>query len=225
MHRRGGGLSLKAMNLSIYLVTDDAFFKDRDLISTIEQAIQGGITALQYRFKQKSSRQMYEELLVLRELTKRYGVELVVNDRVDLALAVEADGVHVGEKDLPPDVVRKLVGDKMYIGYSVNSLEKLREVEHLPIDYIGFGSIYETSTKKDYKLVGIEALRQAVKMTSKPIVAIGGITHYRVGEVLEAGAKGIAVVSAILGFESVKSATQSLVEACKSYYRKKMHSV
>jgi len=223
LHRRGGGLSLKAMNLSIYLVTDDAFFKDRDLISTIEQAIQGGITALQYRFKQKSSRQMYEELLVLRELTKRYGVDLVVNDRVDLALAVEADGVHVGEKDLPPDVVRKLVGDKMYIGYSVNSLEKLREVEHLPIDYIGFGSIYETSTKREYKLVGIEALRQAVKMTSKPIVAIGGITHYRVAEVLEAGAKGIAVVSAILGFENVKSATQSLVEACKSYYRKKMH--
>jgi thiamine-phosphate pyrophosphorylase len=157
------------MNLSIYLVTDDAYFKDRDLVSTIEQAIQGGITALQYRFKNKTSRQMYEELLVLRELTKRYNVELVVNDRVDLALAVSADGVHVGENDLPPDVVRKLVGDRMYIGYSVNSLEKLREVEHLPIDYIGFGSIYETSTKKDYKLVGIEALRQAVKMTSKPI--------------------------------------------------------
>jgi thiamine-phosphate pyrophosphorylase len=99
-------------------------FKDRDLVSTIEQAIQGGITALQYRFKNKTSRQMYEELLVLRELTKRYNVELVVNDRVDLALAVSADGVHVGENDLPPDVVRKLVGDKMYIGYSVNSSGK-----------------------------------------------------------------------------------------------------
>jgi thiamine-phosphate pyrophosphorylase len=213
------------MNLSIYLVTDDAYFKDRDLVSTIEQAIQGGITALQYRFKNKTSRQMYEELLVLRELTKRYNVELVVNDRVDLALAVSADGVHVGENDLPPDVVRKLVGDRMYIGYSVNSLEKLREVEHLPIDYIGFGSIYETSTKKDYKLVGIEALRQAVKMTSKPIVAIGGITHYRVKEVLSAGAKGIAVVSAILGFEDVKKATEELVSACKSYYREKLYSV
>ena len=213
------------MNLSIYLVTDDAFFKDRDLISTIEQAIQGGITALQYRFKHKSSRQMYEELLVLRELTRRYNVDLVVNDRVDLALAVSADGVHVGEKDLPPDVVRKLVGDKMYIGYSVNSLEKLREVEHLPIDYIGFGSVYETTTKKDHKLVGIEALRQAVKMTSKPIVAIGGITHYRVKEVLSTGVKGVAVVSAILGFEDVKRATQSLVEACKSYYREKLHTL
>ena len=142
---------------------------------------------------------------------------------MDLALAVEADGVHVGQEDLPPDVVRKLVGDKMYIGYSVNSVDKLREVEHLPIDYIGFGSVYETTTKENYKLVGLEGLRQAVKLTSKPVVAIGGITHYREGEVLQAGAKGIAVVSAILGFENVEKATRSLVEAMKSYYRKAMH--
>ncbi|SNZ11265.1 thiamine-phosphate pyrophosphorylase [Hydrogenobacter hydrogenophilus] len=209
------------MNLFVYLVTDDKYFKDRDLVSTIEQALQGGATAIQYRFKNKSARQMYEELLVLRELTKRYGADLVVNDRVDLAMAVGADGVHVGKQDLPPDVVRKIVGDSMYIGYSVNSVEELKEVDHLPIDYIGFGSVYETTTKENYKLVGIEGLRQAVKLTSKPIVAIGGITHYRVKKVLEAGAKGIAVVSAILGFEDVKKATQSLVEACRSVHRER----
>ncbi|MFN3871311.1 MAG: thiamine phosphate synthase [Aquificaceae bacterium] len=214
---------MKKPNLTLYLVTDDRFFIERDLISTIEAVIKGGITALQYRFKNKSTRQMYEELLVLRELTRRYNVDLVVNDRVDLALAVEADGVHVGQEDLPPDVVRRLVGDRMYIGYSVNSVDKLKEVEHLPIDYIGFGSVYETTTKKNYKLVGIEGLRQAVKLTSKPIVAIGGITHYRVMEVLQAGAKGIAVVSAILGFEDVERATRSLVEAMKNYYRKVQH--
>ncbi len=211
------------MNLTLYLVTDDAYFQDRDLVQTIESAIKGGITALQYRFKNKTARQMYEELLVLRELTRRHGVDLVVNDRVDLALAVEADGVHVGQEDLPPDVVRRLVGDKLYIGYSVNSVDKLKEVEHLPIDYIGFGSVYETTTKKNYRLVGIEGLRQAVKLTNKPIVAIGGITHYRVQEVLSAGAKGIAVVSAILGFEDVEKATRSMVEAMKGYYRKVMH--
>ncbi|MGB9874458.1 MAG: thiamine phosphate synthase [Hydrogenobacter sp.] len=210
------------MNLFVYLVTDDKYFKDRDLVSTIEQALQGGATAIQYRFKNKSARQMYEELLVLRELTKRYGADLVVNDRVDLAMAVGADGVHVGKQDLPPDVVRKIVGDSMYVGYSVNSVEELKEVDHLPIDYIGFGSVYETITKENYKLVGIEGLRQAVKLTSKPIVAIGGITHYRVKEVLEAGAKGIAVVSAILGFEDVKKATQSLVEACRSVHRERL---
>jgi thiamine-phosphate pyrophosphorylase len=209
------------MDLSVYLVTDDKYFKDRDLVSTIEQALQGGVSAVQYRFKHKNARQMYEELLVLRELTKRYGADLVVNDRVDLAMAVNADGVHVGKQDLPPDVVKKIVGDSMYIGYSVNSVEDLRDVEHLPIDYIGFGSVYETTTKENYKLVGIEGLRQAVKLTSKPIVAIGGITHYRVKEVLQAGAKGIAVVSAILGFEDVKKAAQALVEACRSVHREK----
>ncbi|MCS6999080.1 MAG: thiamine phosphate synthase [Aquificaceae bacterium] len=214
---------MKKPNLTLYLVTDDRYFQDRDLFPSVEAAIRGGITALQYRFKNKPARRMYEELLVLRELTRRYGVDLVVNDRVDLALAVEADGVHVGQEDLPPDVVRRLVGDKMFIGYSVNSVEKLREVEHLPIDYIGFGSVYESTTKENYRLVGLEGLRQAVKLTSKPVVAIGGITHYRVQEVLSAGAKGVAVVSAILGFEDVERATRSLVEAMKGYYKKVMH--
>ncbi|MCS7262586.1 MAG: thiamine phosphate synthase [Aquificaceae bacterium] len=214
---------MKRPNLTLYLVTDDRYFQDRDLPSTVEAAIRGGITALQYRFKNKPTRQMYEELLVLRELTARHGVDLVVNDRVDLALAVGADGVHVGGEDLPPDVVRKLVGNSMYIGYSVNSVDKLREIEHLPIDYIGFGSVYETTTKSNCKLVGLEGLRQATKLTSLPIVAIGGITHYRVAEVLQAGAKGVAVVSAILGFEDVEKATRSMVEAMKGYYRKVMH--
>ncbi|MCX8164143.1 MAG: thiamine phosphate synthase [Aquificaceae bacterium] len=214
---------MKKPNLTLYLVTDDKYFHDRDLISTIEAAIRGGITALQYRFKNKSARQMYEELLVLRELTKRYAVDLVVNDRIDIALAVGADGVHVGQEDLPPDVVRKLVGESMYIGYSVNAVERLREVDHLPIDYIGFGSVYETTTKERCKLVGLDGLRQAVKLTDKPIVAIGGITHYRVHEVLQAGARGVAVVSAILAFEDVEKATRSLMESMSGYYRKVMH--
>ncbi|ADO45192.1 thiamine-phosphate pyrophosphorylase [Hydrogenobacter thermophilus TK-6] len=209
------------MNLSLYLVTDDKYFVGRDLVDTIEKALQGGVTALQYRFKNKSTRQMYEELLVLRELTRRYGADLVVNDRVDLAMAVGADGVHVGKEDLPPDVVRKIVGESMYIGYSVNSVEDLREVNHLPIDYIGFGSVYETTTKENYKLVGIEGLRQAVKLTSKPVVAIGGITSYRMKEVLQTGVKGVAVVSAILGFEDVEKAARTLAQIYKSTVKEK----
>ncbi len=216
---------MKKMNLTLYLVLDDKYLEGRDLASTVEQAIQGGITALQYRFKNKSTRQMYEELLVLRNLTKSYNVDLVVNDRVDLALAVGADGVHVGQQDLPPDVVKKLVDDSMYIGYSINSVDQIREVDHLPIDYIGFGSIYETTTKKNYKLVGLEGLKQAVKITNKPIVAIGGITHYRVQEVLQAGATGVAVVSAILGFEDVKKATESLVQAMKGTMKRNLYSL
>jgi len=158
---------------------------------------------------------MYEELLKLRELTDKYNVLLFVNDRVDLAMAVSADGVHVGREDLPPHVIRKLVGDDMFIGYSVNDVSLVEEANKLPIDYIGFGSVYPTATKDDYKLVGIERLKECVKLSEKPVVAIGGITHYRLPEVIKTGVKGVAVVSAILGFEDVEKATRELVRVYK----------
>lgn len=201
------------MNLNIYLITDDRYFKGRDLLQTLEKAMEGGITALQYRFKGKGTKEMYEELLQIRELTKRYGVELVVNDRVDLALAVEADGVHVGKGDLPPTAVRKVVGDKLYVGYTVNSLEELKAAQDLPIDYLGFGAIYPTTTKEDYELVGVEALREAVRISQKPVVCIGGIMPYRVEEVIKAGCRNLAISAGILGFEDVKKATEEIKRA------------
>jgi thiamine-phosphate pyrophosphorylase len=197
---------IKNFNFSIYLVTDDAFFVDRDVVRTIEQAIEGGVTAIQYRFKNKPSRKMYEELLVLRDITKQSKVALIVNDRVDLAIAVKADGVHVGQEDLPPDVCKKIIPEDMIIGYSVNNLEQLKDAMTMPIDYIGFGSVFHTKTKKDYKYVGLEALCKATNITSIPIIAIGGITHYNLKDVLKCKVKGVAVVSAILGFEDVKRA-------------------
>jgi len=205
----------KDLDLRIYLVTDDSYFKGRDVLETIEKAIRGGITAVQYRFKNKATKDMYEELLKLRELTEKYNVLLFVNDRVDLAMAVSADGVHVGREDLPPDVIRKLVGDSMYIGYSVNDTSLVEEANNLPVDYIGFGSVYPTATKDDYKLAGIEKLKECVKLSRKPVVAIGGITHYRLPEVLKTGVEGVAVVSAILGFEDVEKATKEFVRVYK----------
>jgi len=196
----------KDFNFSIYLVTDDAFFIDRDVVKTLEQAIEGGVTAIQYRFKNKSSRQMYEELLVLRDITRQNKVALIVNDRVDLAIAIKADGVHVGQEDLPPDVCKKIIPEDMIVGYSVNNLEQLKDAMTMPIDYIGFGSVFHTQTKKNYKYVGLEALCKAINITSIPIIAIGGITHYNLKDVLKCKVKGVAVVSAILGFEDVKRA-------------------
>jgi len=210
------------MNLSLYLITDDKYFKGRDLLETVEKAIRGGVTAVQYRFKDKTTREMYEELLKLRELTKRYGVELVVNDRVDLALAVEADGVHVGKEDLPPEAVRKVVGNKLYVGYTVNSLEELRRAQELPIDYVGFGSIYPTGTKENYKLVGLSALKEAVRMSQKPVVCIGGIMPYRVAEVVKAGCRNLAISSGILGFEDVEKAAGEIRRAYKNTLRQLM---
>ena len=210
------------MNLTIYLITDDKYFKGRDVIDTIEKALQGGVTAVQYRFKNKTTKEMYEELLKLRELTKKYNAELVVNDRVDLALAVEADGVHIGKEDLPPEAVRKIVGDKMYIGYTCNSLEEVKKAQELPIDYIGFGSIYHTSTKENYKYVGIDALREAIRISKKPIVCIGGIMPYRVPEVVKAGCRNIAVSAGILAFEDVKKAAQEFKRAYQETLRMQM---
>ncbi len=210
------------MNLAIYLITDDKLFKGRDLIQTVEQALQGGVTAVQYRFKDKTTREMYEELVELRELTRRYGADLVVNDRADLALAVDADGVHVGKKDLPPEAVRRVVGDKLYIGYTANSLEEVSKAQSLPIDYVGFGSIYDTTTKEKYTLVGVEALAEAVRISDKPVVAIGGIMPYRVEEVLKTGCRNIAIASGILGFEDVKKASEEIQRAYKSTIRQLM---
>ncbi len=205
----------KDFDFSIYLVTDDAFFIDRDTINTLEKAIEGGITAIQYRFKNKSSRKMYEELIILRDITKQNKVALIVNDRVDIAMAVKADGVHVGQEDLPPDVCKKILPDNMVIGYSVNSLDQLKDAINMPIDYIGFGSVFHTQTKKDYKYAGIEALCKALNMTSIPIIAIGGITHYNLKDVLKCKVKGVAVVSAVLGFEDVKKAAHEFKEIYK----------
>lgn len=209
----------KDFNFSIYLVTDDAFFIDRDVVSTIEKAIEGGVTAVQYRFKNKSSRQMYEELLVLRDITKQNKVALIVNDRVDLAIATRADGIHVGQEDLPPDTFKKILPPEMIIGYSVNNLEQLKDAFGLPVDYIGFGSVFHTQTKKDYKYAGLETLCKATNMTSIPIIAIGGITHYNLKDVLKCKVKGVAVVSAILGFEDVKKAAQDF----KQMYKENLH--
>ena len=210
------------MNLSIYLITDDRYFKGRDLLETIEKAIKGGVTAVQYRFKNKSTREMFEELVKLRELTRDYGVDLVVNDRVDLALAVEADGVHVGREDLPPEAVRKVAGDKLYIGYTANSLEELKKAQGLPVDYIGFGSIYPTTTKENYKLVGLEALKEAVRISEKPIVCIGGIMPYRVAEVVKAGCRNLAISAGILGFEDVEKAASEIRRAYKNTLKQLM---
>ncbi len=210
------------MNLSIYLITDDKYFKGRDLLETIERAIKGGVTAVQYRFKDKSTREMFEELVKLRELTRSYSVDLVVNDRVDLALAVEADGVHVGKEDLPPEAVRKVAGDKLYVGYTANSLEELKKAQDLPVDYIGFGSIYPTTTKENYKLVGVEALREAVRISEKPIVCIGGIMPYRVAEVVKAGCRNLAISAGILGFEDVEKAASEIRRAYKNTLKQLM---
>ena len=204
------------IDYTLYLITDDGYLQGReDWLKAIEDAIRGGVTVVQYRSKGvgKTTREMYEELKALRELTKKYGVPLIVNDRVDLALAVDADGVHIGQDDLPPEVVRRILGEDKIIGISTHSLEEVKEANNQPVDYIAFGSIYRTPTKEKPIVVGVEALKEAKKIAEKPLVAIGGIMPYNVDEVIKAGADGVAVISAILGFNDTFKAAESMKRA------------
>ena len=209
------------VDYTLYLITDDGYLADRDWLKAIEDALRGGVTVVQYRSKSgtKTTKEMYEELLQLRELTKKYNVPLIVNDRVDLALAVDADGVHIGQDDLPPDVVRRILGEDKIIGISTHSLEEVERANDLPVDYIAFGSIYRTPTKEKPIVVGVEQLKEAKKIAKKPLVAIGGIMPYNVDEVIKAGADGVAVISAILGFKDTFKAAESMKRAIEKTRR------
>ncbi len=200
---------------TLYLITDDGYLEGRDPLEAIENALKGGVSVVQYRSKGggKTTREMFEELKALRELTKRYGVPLIVNDRVDLALAVDADGVHIGQDDLPAEVVREILGEDKIIGISTHSLEEVKRANDLPVDYIAFGSIYRTPTKEKPIVVGVELLKEAKKIAKKPLVAIGGIMPYNAPEVIRAGADGVAVISAILGFKDTFKAAESMRRA------------
>ena len=205
----------KSVDYTLYLITDDGYLEGRDWLKAIEDAIKGGVTVVQYRSKSgtKTTKEMYEELKELRELTRRYGVALIVNDRVDLALAVDADGVHIGQDDLPPEVVRRIMGEDKIIGISTHSLEEVEEANKLPVDYIAFGSVFRTPTKEKPIIVGVEKLKEAKRIAKKPLVAIGGIMPYNAPEVVRAGADGVAVISAILGFSDTYKAAQSMRRA------------
>ena len=209
------------LDLTLYLITDDGYLADRDWLRAVEEAIKGGVTVVQYRSKSgtKTTREMYDELLQLRELTKKYGIPLIVNDRVDLALAVNADGVHIGQDDLPAEVVRKLLGEEKIIGISTHSIEEVEKANNLPVDYIAFGSVYRTPTKEKPIVVGVEKLKEAKKVAKKPLVAIGGIMPYNVDEVIKAGADGVAVISAILGFQNTFKAAESMKRAIEKTKR------
>lgn len=194
----------------LYVVTDAGLSRGRSHRAVIEAAIVGGATVVQYREKHASTRHMIEEALELRDLTRRAGVPLIVNDRVDVALAVDADGVHVGQDDMPVALARRLIGNKL-LGVSAHSLSEALQAVRDGADYLGVGPIFATTTKPDAAspigLDGLRAIRQHVLI---PIVAIGGINPANAADVMRAGADGIAVVSAVVAADDVTAAARQL---------------
>ncbi|MEE9153373.1 MAG: thiamine phosphate synthase [candidate division NC10 bacterium] len=165
-----------------------------------EQALQGGTPMIQLRDKGGDLRYLYEEALVIRRLCWRQGALFTMNDRLDLALAVEADGVHLGQEDVPARLARPLLRPGMLLGISTHSVEEAREAEAAGADYIGFGPVFPTGTKTGTRpVVGLEGIRMVRAVVRIPVMGIGGITLERVADVIEAGADGVAVISAIVG--------------------------
>jgi len=189
----------KALDLKLYVITDSRLLKGRSLIETVEAAIRGGATVIQYREKEATTRRMIEEAKLLRALCKAKGIPFIVNDRVDVALAVDADGVHLRDDDMPVEIARRILGPNKIIGASADTVEKAILYASQGADYLGVGSVYATSTKPDAgPPIGIEGLKRIIRAVSIPVVAIGGINEDNVAQVIEAGAAGVAVVSAVM---------------------------
>ena len=183
----------------LYVILDERWASTCSLIEVLSQMGEAGVKLVQYRNKGGAMREAYSHAAKLRDAAGKMGVVFIVNDRCDLALAIEADGVHLGQSDLPLETARDLMGDDRLIGISTHRSEEIQEASQGSADYVGFGPLYDTTTKADHEpLVGLDGLRRVRAMTSLPIFAIGGITPSSAKEVMHAGANGVAVASAIL---------------------------
>ncbi|CAB50001.1 thiamine phosphate synthase [Pyrococcus abyssi] len=192
--------------LKLYVITDRRLKPE---VKSVRQALEGGATSIQLRIKDASTKEMYEVGKEIRRLTQEYDALFFVDDRIDVALAVNADGVQLGPEDMPIEVARE-IAPNLIIGASVYSLEEALEAEKKGADYLGAGSVFPTKTKRDVRVIRIEGLREIVEAVSIPVVAIGGINVENVKQVLSAGVDGIAVVSAVMGASDVKKATEEL---------------
>ncbi len=193
----------------LYCLTSEEHSNGRTVMETAEAMLAGGVKILQYREKNKHKRAKHEECLVLRRLTKERGCLFIVNDDIDIALAVKADGVHLGQDDIPLKAARELTGPKMSIGISTHNPAQARAAVQGSADYIGVGPIYATKTKKDVcPAVGLEYLDYAVKNVSIPFVAIGGIKLNTMPEVLARGARCVAMVTEITGAKDITAAVR-----------------
>ncbi|MBM7582253.1 thiamine-phosphate pyrophosphorylase [Caldicoprobacter guelmensis] len=201
----------KKLDTDIYCITAEEYSRGRTNIEVVAQMIEAGIKIIQYREKDKKLIDKYRECLQIREMTQKAGVTFIVNDHVDLALMVGADGVHIGQDDLPVEKVRELVGERMIIGVSTHSPEQAQKAVAGGADYIGVGPIYRTFTKKDVcQPVGLEYLEYVAQNIDIPFVAIGGIKEHNVLEVKRAGAKCIAMVTEIVGADDIKAKIESI---------------
>ena len=200
------------LDYRVYLVTDTVYFNDDNIWNKMEAALRGGVTLVQYRDKTQESRILYERALKMKALCDKYNVPMLVDDRADIAFAVGAAGVHVGQSDLPAEVARRMLGADAIIGVSAHNAEEALAAEAAGADYLGCGAVYPTGTKKDTTVIGVEGLKAISAVTNLPFVGIGGVTLANYRDVLNADADGAAIVSAILSANDIESTVQKFVQ-------------
>ena len=206
---------MKNLDLSLYLVTD----KSDDVegfLKTIEDGIKGGVSVVQIREKTAETLDFYNLALKVKEITAKYNVPLIINDRVDVALAIDADGVHVGQSDMPCYVTRRLIGEDKILGVSAATIEEAQKAEKDGADYIGTGAVFPTATKDDAPKITKKDLKDVVDSINIPVVAIGGITLENAHELSDTGIAGLSVVSAIMSAENPKKSSEELLNIFNS---------
>lgn len=200
------------LDLSLYLVTDKRNKTDAEFLEIIEEAIKGGTTVVQIREKEGETLDFYNLALKVKEITSKYNVPLIVNDRIDVALAIKSEGVHIGQTDMPADVARSLIGDEMILGVSASTVKEARKAEKDGADYIGTGAVFPTATKDDAPSITKDDLKEVTGSINIPTVAIGGITLENASELAGTGIAGISVVSAIMNSKDPKTASENLLK-------------
>lgn len=197
-------------DLLLYAVTDRHWLNGETLYSQVEKALKGGATFIQLREKKLDEGSFLEEAKEIQKLCKEYNVPFVINDNVEIAKKINADGVHVGQSDMEAQNVREILGDDKIIGVSAQTVEQALLAEKHGADYLGVGAVFKTGSKDDAEEVSHDELERICKAVSIPVIAIGGITHDNVKELAGRGIVGIAVISAIFGQKDIENATKEL---------------
>lgn len=199
-------------DLGLYLVTDPELNLGRPIEWIVEEAVKGGVTMVQLREKNTSSRLFYEKGIRLKSILRRYNVPLIVNDRLDIAMAIDADGIHLGQSDLPCEVVRTIWGKNKIIGLSVENMEQVVLANSVAVDYLGISPVFHTNTKSDIKIpFGLEGIRKIKEITVHKTVGIGGINCGNAKSVTDAGADGVAVVTDIVSAVEPRNAAKKII--------------
>ena len=202
---------------SIYLVTDDGCLQGRELLDCVREALEGGVTLVQYRAKTASSAEMYAEALQLKALCDSFKVPLIINDRLDIAMAVGAAGVHLGQDDLPCAAARKILGEDYIIGVSAHNPAEAKAALQSGADYLGCGAVFGTATKADVQQLGTDGLAAICKAKGLPVVGIGGVTADNYREVRASGADGAAIVSGILAQPDIRATVEAIARVSQEF--------